>query len=514
VLALSEGWDVWSEWYEDRLKGNTPNQSLEVARVTIPGDLWESPRRANEYIRALVEEPLIFSSALSESDLARQIFGLSHSEAVVVGLRASLRAIPLFSPEDIAEPNMLAALRVMSSAWVAARFPNSAPHRVRSQAALTGFSGTRHPVARAASGSYSGSDGQSRATAELVTRAIGELRAHAANTDGNSAGVVFGMSVSDDMNDLRDAAPVQVAQLPLWSGGSPPDWTLQRWDELKRKLISLGLGWEVWVGWYEDRIAGNTRSEEQEFAYANVPDDMWADGPAIVNTWILRKIEQLQSQTSSIGAAPTIPPQQPAAIEPIWRKGRLTLSKTATKTDLKGRAFTAAFNSLREELQIFANNISEQANIDKRFVGVVRRLLDQIPRKAPMQVEIFRLGHAETIFATYANTVDAEWPPVLAAQYHALALHFERTMRQVPLWREFKRNATKATLARSQVQEAALLASEVATTLRFGEAADLVDEIIPRTVEQMAESLQTALAANEVPKQSWTLELSCWLMTL
>jgi hypothetical protein len=40
----------------------------------------------------------------------------------------------------------------------------------------------------------------------------------------------------------------------------------------------------------------------------------------------------------------------------------------------------------------------------------------------------------------------------------------------------------------------------VATTLRFGEAADLVDEIIPRTVEQMAESLQTAFAANENPQ--------------
>jgi hypothetical protein len=308
------------------------------------------------------------------------------------------------------------------------------------------------------------------------------------------------MSITDDMNDLGGATPVQVAQLPLWSSGSPPAWTLQRWDELKRKLISLGLGWEVWVDWYEDRIAGKTRSEAQEFAYANVPHDMWAEGPARVNSWISRKIEQLQSQTTSIGAAPNIPAQQPAAIEPIWRKGRLTLSKTAAKTDLKGRAFTAAFNSLREELQTFANDISEQANIDKRFVGVVQRLLDQIPRKAPMQTEIFRLGHAETIFGGYANTVDAEWPPVLAAQYHALALHFERTMRQVPLWREFKRNATKDTLAPSQVQAAALLASEVATTLRFGEAADLVDEIIPHTVEQMVESLQTALAAKEDPE--------------
>jgi hypothetical protein len=504
LLALGEGWDVWTEWYEDRLKGNTPNQSLEAARLTIPGDLWESPRRANEYIRQLVEDPQIFSSVLSESALALQIFGLSHSEAVVVGLRASLRAIPLFSREDVAEPNMLAALRVMSSAWVAARFPNSAPHRVRSQAALTSFSGTRHPLARAASGanSYSATDGQSRATAELVTQAIGELRSYAANLDGYAAGEVFGMSVSDDMNDLRDAASVQVAQLPLWSGGSPPAWTLQRWDELKRKLISLGIGWEVWVDWYENRIAGNTRSEEQEFAYANVPDDLWADGPARVNTWILRKIEQLQSGTSSVDIQPadedfpTVPVQRPAAIEPIWSNGRLTVSRTVVKTDLKGRAFTAALRSLREELQTFADDIAHQVNIDKRFVAVVQRLSDRIPRRGPVQSEIFSLGHAETIFAAYANTVDAEWPPVLAAQYHALALHFDRTMRQVPLWREFKRNAAKGALSSSQIRETALLATEIAAALRFEEATNFVDGIIPRSVEQMAESLGAALTAN------------------
>jgi hypothetical protein len=500
LLADGDGWDVWTDWYQDRLNGNTPNQSLEAARVTIPEELWKSPRKANEYIRGLVTEPQIFPGILTEADLERQIFSLSHNEALVVGLRASLRAFPQFSPENPADPELaiLTVIRVMSSAWVAALFPDRAPHRIRSNAALVSLLDTRQPLTRAAvdANSYSASDGQSRAAAGIVASAIRELRAQAANQDGRAAGVVFGMAVTDDMNDLQGAAPTAVAQLPLWPGPMAPDWTSQRWSVLKQELISLGVGWEVWVDWYEDRLAGTTRSEAQEFVYVNVPEEMWAEGPARVNTWISRKIEQLQSPSSPIDALPTVPAQQPAAIEPIWSKSRLTLSKTVAKTDLKGRAFTAALSSLREELQTFANDIAHQVNIDKRFLAVVQRLSDQVPRKAPIQSQIFRLGHAETIFAAYANTVDTEWPPVLAAQYHALALHFDRTMRQVPLWREFKRNAAKGTLAPNQIQEAALLATEMAATLRFEETADLVDEIIPHTVEQMADSLRTALAAN------------------
>jgi hypothetical protein len=100
------------------------------------------------------------------------------------------------------------------------------------------------------------------------------------------------------LDDLRDAPEkLAVADLPLWLGDAPPDWIRQRWDTLKRDLIGAGIGWEVWVNWYEDRLAGRVRSDAHELAYIEVPDHLWADGPAKVNTWIMRRLEELDDLT-------------------------------------------------------------------------------------------------------------------------------------------------------------------------------------------------------------------------
>jgi hypothetical protein len=65
---------------------------------------------------------------------------------------------------------------------------------------------------------------------------------------------------------------------------------------LRRDLIRAGLGWEVWVDWYVDRLWGNVRSEARELAYVEVPDEVWKQGfagdPAAVNNWILKRIGQ------------------------------------------------------------------------------------------------------------------------------------------------------------------------------------------------------------------------------
>jgi hypothetical protein len=275
----------------------------------------------------------------------------------------------------------------------------------------------------------------------------------------------------------------------------------RRWDALKRELIRVGLGWEVWVRWYVDRLAGGARSEAHELAYVEVPDQLWKPGifsdPAVVNTWIMERFDRLAARavgdppTGDIDgkAPPTIPAQQPAAIEPVWSKGRLTLPKAAAKSDLKGRKFTAALKSLREELIALADAVAD-ANVDPRFVSHVRKLAEQIPHKSPRQAELFRLGHAGDVFAGYASVVEVEWPEILATRFHALALHFDRIMRQSPLWREFKRNAARQTLTVQQVGTASSLAAATATALRNEEAAVLVDPSIPQALEHLAAPLQ------------------------
>jgi hypothetical protein len=137
---------------------------------------------------------------------------------------------------------------------------------------------------------------------------------------------------------------------------------------------------------------------------------------------------------------PVVPTQRPAAVEPIWEKGRLTVSKRPTKTRLSKRKFADALSALHQELRELADDVSNEANIDRRFVSFLRRLADRIPDAPPPQDELFRLGHIEDLFVGYAKTVDAEWPDFLAARYHTLTLQFDRTMRQSTAWREFKRS--------------------------------------------------------------------------
>ena len=57
LLADNEDWQVWTDWYEDRLVGQTCDEELELARALLPGGLWRrGPRAVNQQIRRLIDE--------------------------------------------------------------------------------------------------------------------------------------------------------------------------------------------------------------------------------------------------------------------------------------------------------------------------------------------------------------------------------------------------------------------------------------------------------------------------
>jgi hypothetical protein len=53
----------------------------------------------------------------------------------------------------------------------------------------------------------------------------------------------------------------------------------------KAELVSVGDGWEVWIDWYEDRLAGRIRSEAHELAYVEGPEELWVDDPVRRMRW-------------------------------------------------------------------------------------------------------------------------------------------------------------------------------------------------------------------------------------
>jgi hypothetical protein len=56
LLAAGEDWEVWTDWYEDRVLGRQTDPELQIARTTLPGELWEEgPKAVNAEIRRLIE---------------------------------------------------------------------------------------------------------------------------------------------------------------------------------------------------------------------------------------------------------------------------------------------------------------------------------------------------------------------------------------------------------------------------------------------------------------------------
>lgn len=57
LLQIGSDWDVWTDWYDDRLSGVPANGALEIAKYTeIAEDAWESgPRVVNPLIGELIE---------------------------------------------------------------------------------------------------------------------------------------------------------------------------------------------------------------------------------------------------------------------------------------------------------------------------------------------------------------------------------------------------------------------------------------------------------------------------
>ncbi len=95
---------------------------------------------------------------------------------------------------------------------------------------------------------------------------------------------------------------------PLWLDGAPA-WTLGVWKDMqaayspKQSLRLRGFlhrmlpkgpskhgGWQVWLDWYDRRLKGVFASEEDELAFASVPESVRQTGARAANAWIAARL--------------------------------------------------------------------------------------------------------------------------------------------------------------------------------------------------------------------------------
>jgi hypothetical protein len=241
--------------------------------------------------------------------------------AMALAARAALRGLPQLvrgwlSPKERAEildSLVLPCLRAAAISWVAAKYrAQSAGLRAIAYAANSAtrsaydFTHTAAVVAEAEGNSVdtraafdaavevalaarhaaltvaSHSDTLAVDTAHAVAHAVAShATAHAA-INSDAALIYSGCSGAD------------LAGIPLWSGGAP-NWLRDAWRNSKSNMLAALQGWEVWTDWYEARLTGDAAdppNEALEIARVAIPDEIWKQGPAVVNAEIKRLIDE------------------------------------------------------------------------------------------------------------------------------------------------------------------------------------------------------------------------------
>jgi hypothetical protein len=201
--------------------------------------------------------------------------------------------------------------------------------------------------------------------AKYPAQEINAARAAAAAGAAADAWVVSGLAGPPRI-EAGEAAAGLVAGAPLWPNASSrlpysvPEWLWSLWQEMKADLHAAYEDWDVWTNWYEDRLAGNVRSEIRELAYVRIDPDLWDQGPAVVNAEIKRRIESLELQAES----------EPPSIEvlPPWSEPPRGEAKRAAQTSSVGSPNVSRVALERTLFTGFFSYTHRDAEVDPHIV--------------------------------------------------------------------------------------------------------------------------------------------------
>jgi len=437
---------------------------------------------------------------------------------VVIAARAALRKLPLagaelnsreFEKAIIRARLILPVFRSVAVSWVAAVFPANDTEKILA-AAGTARNATMAVTAIAAAPTYVADATEAVAAAQTAaataTEAVAAARVAAQAVAPYTvapniiAPTIDATALVPDIKFIRNGigGVSDLAFQPIWNNRIL-DRIAKNWEDLRSRL-SGHEDWEVWIRWYEARLKGGPTyphlSAEANKAIEmarvlEITEEDWKAGPAVVNVKI--KAIEARFETPDPGMESSeiqIPPQMPAAIEPVWIDDRLTVDAGSATGLLPVAAIEAALKALGDEFRSLLGVLPSEANIDPRAIKYLTEVADGLPEKVPPQDQLFAVAHRGDALAIYGSTVNQEWPALLAARYQALVLHYDRVMRQFPQWVEFKRNAAVGKIPTEELGRAIELSQALRDMLVQGMEDGFVDPVLPEAFEKLENTHQ------------------------
>lgn len=257
-------------------------------------------------------------------------------DAVLIAARAALRVLPLVgsnlarNSERRRAEIVLPTFRAMAVASFAGKWPRlvtevraaaDAAARPLSDAASTAAIGGDPKVviaalgaaftAQAAAGSADTFDIAARTAdyaAQTARRAEGGFFSDDFSDDfAKGDHTVIWRSVASDATALEGGSTLEaLGTSPIWQvaydGMSvtfqrdavthTPLWATEAWSAQKQHLLAANEDWQVWTDWYDAILEGRPLDPDLELKKALIPDDVWRQGPAVVNAEIARLIAE------------------------------------------------------------------------------------------------------------------------------------------------------------------------------------------------------------------------------
>jgi hypothetical protein len=265
----------------------------------------------------------------TSSDVERWLRTIEPAErrrevAIAFAARAALRILPLVglalgqpgSRQDASHDGnvlrrvVLPVFGAAALAWTAGRFPKGATEPLagaaraaarRAEDAIGIDLSAPESISHVATAAAFAADtvhvvDVSGNCAQAIDSAVEAAGHRAAAREDYLAGVdaIFGAIGADGALVESGRSGVEIASTPLWDAGAPK-WASSAWQRLEYVLVAAGDDWEVWIDWYEARLSGDAArpaNEALELARATIADEVWKQGPAVVNAEIKRLIEE------------------------------------------------------------------------------------------------------------------------------------------------------------------------------------------------------------------------------
>lgn len=307
--------------------------------------------------------------------------------SAVIAARAALRVAPMLATalgslgggaSKMTREIVLPSFRGMAASWVAGTWP---VHGVEVRAAARAAANAVVRVRRGA-GAAAAADAADAAAYAVATTDAADVAANAAAAvvaGAYAASVSAGFAdiwavVSRDASELDARIPVkrdasELARQSLWFG-EPPRRVMGNWIKLKKVLLDRDNDWEVWTDWYDARLRGDAANEDLELARVMIDDEIWAQGPKVVNAYIKELIAQYTTQ-----------------LEPDRKPG-------ATRAELAEVVSPAPSLSPDELLDAGPNAVYDAPdasldlpNLPIRQRALIQAILDGLPTQAPKHLK-------------------------------------------------------------------------------------------------------------------------------